>query len=89
LIPVLLGILAANPSTRGIVFDRPQAAEGAFAEGVYPKRIDGPPERGAAANHVNMLVCTGGRQRSEREFRALYEAAGLPRRRSSGPRARP
>jgi hypothetical protein len=24
-----------------------------------------------------MLVCTGGRQRSEVEFRALYEAAGF------------
>jgi hypothetical protein len=24
-----------------------------------------------------MLVCTGGRQRSEAEFRSLYEAAGL------------
>ena len=24
-----------------------------------------------------MLVCTGGRQRSEAEFRALYETAGL------------
>jgi orsellinic acid C2-O-methyltransferase len=138
---LLLGILAANPTTRGIVFDRPQAAEGAkknvalagledrcevvegdffasvpsgadayllkhvihdwddeksiailrncrkaigskgkllIAEGVYPKRIDASPEcRGAAANDVNMLVCTGGRQRSEQEFRALYEAAGF------------
>jgi DNA-binding transcriptional MocR family regulator len=33
--------------------------------------------RGAAANDVNMLVNTGGRQRSEAEFRALYEAAGF------------
>jgi hypothetical protein len=41
-------------------------------------RIDASPEcRGAAANDVNMLVCTGGRQRSEQEFRALYEAAGF------------
>jgi orsellinic acid C2-O-methyltransferase len=47
-------------------------------EGVYPPRIDGSPEsRGAAANDVNMLVCTGGRQRSEAEFRELYAAAGL------------
>ena len=30
-----------------------------------------------AANHVNMLVVSGGRQRSEQEFRALYDAAGL------------
>jgi hypothetical protein len=47
-------------------------------EGVYPARIDGSLEsQGAARNDVNMMVCTGGRQRSEVEFRALYSAAGL------------
>ena len=47
-------------------------------EGVYPPRIDQSDEsRGAAANDVNMLVCTGGLQRSEAEFRNLYEAAGF------------
>jgi len=49
-----------------------------IVEGVYPPRIDGSPEsQGAARNDVNMMVCTGGRQRSEAEFRELYEAAGL------------
>jgi len=49
-----------------------------IVEGVYPARIDGSPEsRGAAANDVNMMVCTGGRQRSEAEFRDLYTAAGF------------
>jgi hypothetical protein len=49
-----------------------------IVEGVYPPRIDASPEsRGAAANDVNMLVCTGGRQRSEAEFRELYRAAGF------------
>jgi SAM-dependent methyltransferase len=49
-----------------------------IAEGVYPARVDTSlPSRGAAANDVNMLVSTGGRQRSEQEFRALYEAAGF------------
>jgi SAM-dependent methyltransferase len=49
-----------------------------LAEGVYPPRIDTSlPSRGAAANDVNMLVATGGRQRSEEEFRALYAAAGF------------
>jgi hypothetical protein len=49
-----------------------------IVEGVYPPRIDRSLEsRGAAANDVNMLVCTGGRQRSEAEFRALFEAAGF------------
>jgi SAM-dependent methyltransferase len=49
-----------------------------LVEGVYPPRIDQSLEsRGAAANDVNMLVNTGGRQRSEAEFRALYAAAGF------------
>jgi hypothetical protein len=49
-----------------------------IVEGVYPPRIDGSPEsEGAARNDVNMMVCTGGRQRSEAEFRELYAAAGL------------
>ena len=43
-----------------------------IAEGVYPPRIDqSDMARGAAANDVNMLVCTGGRQRSEAGFRSL------------------
>jgi len=49
-----------------------------IVEGVYPARIDQSlASRGAAANDVNMLVNTGGRQRSEAEFRALYNAAGF------------
>lgn len=49
-----------------------------LVEGVYPPRIDQSLDsRGAAANDVNMLVCTGGRQRSESEFNSLYEAAGF------------
>ena len=54
------------------------AARLLIVEGVYPPRIDqSDASRGAAANDVNMLVCTGGRQRSEVEFRVLYKAAGL------------
>jgi len=138
---ILIGILQANPSLRGVVFDQPHVVErakqniaehgladrldalgGSFfekipdgadailtkhvihdwndeeasailracrralpsdgrllvVEGVYPPRIDASPEsRGAASNDVNMLVCTGGRQRSEEEFRALYAASGF------------
>lgn len=49
-----------------------------IVEGVYPNRISQSPESlGATANDVNMLVSTGGRQRSEGEFRSLYEAAGF------------
>jgi SAM-dependent methyltransferase len=49
-----------------------------IVEGVYPERIDQSLDsRGAAANDVNMLVNTGGRQRSESEFRSLFEAAGF------------
>jgi hypothetical protein len=32
---------------------------------------------GATANDVNMLVATGGRQRSEAGFRTLFSAAGI------------
>ncbi len=47
-------------------------------EGVYPPRIDQSElSRGAAANDVNMLVSTGGQQRSADEFRALFAAAGF------------
>jgi hypothetical protein len=54
------------------------AAKVLVVEGIYPPRIDqSETSRGAAANDVNMLVCTGGRQRSEVEFRSLYAAAGL------------
>jgi orsellinic acid C2-O-methyltransferase len=49
-----------------------------IVEGVYPPRIVPSDEcRGAASNDVNMLVCTGGRQRSEDEFRALLKSAGF------------
>jgi len=49
-----------------------------IVEGVYPRRIDQSlAGRAAAANDVNMLVNTGGRQRSEAEFHALYAAAGF------------
>jgi orsellinic acid C2-O-methyltransferase len=49
-----------------------------LVEGIYPERIDcSPGSRGAAANDVNMLICTGGRQRSEREFRELFDGAGF------------
>jgi len=47
-------------------------------EGLYPERIDQSLEsRLAVANDVNMLVSHGGRQRSESEFRVLYDAAGF------------
>jgi hypothetical protein len=49
-----------------------------IVEGVYPPRIaQSADARGAAANDVNMLVSTGGRQRAEAEFRSLYQAAGF------------
>jgi len=49
-----------------------------IVEGLYPERIDGSLEsRGAATNDVNMLVCTGGRQRSETEFRELFVRSGF------------
>jgi SAM-dependent methyltransferase len=58
---------AMRPNTRLLI-----------VEGVYPARIDRSLEsRAAAANDMNMLVSTGGRQRSEAEFRMLYERAGF------------
>lgn len=49
-----------------------------LVEGLYPAAIDTSLEsRAAAANDVNMLVVAGGRQRTEREFRELYAAAGF------------
>ncbi len=49
-----------------------------IVEGIYPERIDKSlASRGAAANDVNMLVSTGGRQRSEVEFRELFAASGF------------
>ncbi len=49
-----------------------------IAEGVFPARIDqSDVSRGTAANDVNMLVCTGGCQRSEPEFRRIYDSAGF------------
>ena len=49
-----------------------------LVEGVYPERIGADLAcRGAASNDVNMLVVTGGRQRSEDEFRELFAASGF------------
>lgn len=49
-----------------------------IVEGIYPPRIDqSDAGQGPARNDVNMLVCTGGQQRSEAEFRSLYDAAGF------------
>jgi orsellinic acid C2-O-methyltransferase len=56
----------------------PTSTFSSIVGGVYPPRIDESlASRGAAANDVNMLVHTGGRQRSEAEFRALYNTAGF------------
>ena len=139
---ILIGLLKATPNLRGIVFDRPHAADSArkkiaaaglesrceavggdffkavpagadayllkhvihdwnderavailknchramspnskllIVEGVYPVRIDQSDFQPGSwpRNDVNMLVCTGGRQRSEAEFRSLYDAAGF------------
>lgn len=47
-------------------------------EGVYPTPVAATPEsRRAAATDVNMLVSTGGRQRSAEAFRTLLEGAGF------------
>jgi hypothetical protein len=56
----------------------PRHGQVLILEELYPARIE-PSDacRGAAANDVLMLVCTGGRQRSEAEFRGLLAASGF------------
>jgi len=49
-----------------------------IVEGIYPPRAEPSfASRRALTSDVNMLVTTGGRQRSESEFRALYDTAGF------------
>jgi hypothetical protein len=56
----------------------PRQGQVLILEEVYPARVGQSDEcRGVAASDVNMLVCTGGRQRSEEEFRGLLAASGL------------
>ncbi len=56
----------------------PAAGKVLLIEGVYPPRIEASPAgRAAATNDVNMLVNTGGRQRSKDEFGSLLAAAGF------------
>ncbi|MFI0453858.1 methyltransferase [Actinomadura sp. 6N118] len=45
-------------------------------ETVIPEMVT-PEHRGIAMGDMNMLVCTGGRERTEEEFRQLLEAAGF------------
>jgi len=47
-------------------------------EGLYPPRVDtSDASLGATSNDVNMLICTGGRQRTEAEFRGLLAASSF------------
>jgi hypothetical protein len=56
----------------------PSHARLLLIEGIYPPRVDNSIRcQGAARNDVNMLVCTGGRQRSEAEFHSLFAATGF------------
>lgn len=65
---ILRNVRAVTPATGKLL----------IVEGVYPDRVDRSLEsRGAAANDVNMLVATGGRQRSRSEFEALFAASGF------------
>ncbi len=56
----------------------PSHARLLLLEDLYPDRIDTSlPALGAAQNDVNMLVSTGGRQRTQGEFEALLAASGF------------
>ncbi|PRQ08200.1 methyltransferase [Enhygromyxa salina] len=49
-----------------------------LVEGLYPAKVDASfVAAGAARNDCNMMVVTGGRQRTEAELAALYERAGF------------
>ncbi|HLX37807.1 MAG TPA: methyltransferase, partial [Candidatus Binataceae bacterium] len=68
----------ATTILRSIHRAMPSQAKLLIAEGVYPPLIENSEaSRGATANDVNMLVATGGRTRSEAEFRSLHAAAGF------------
>jgi len=56
----------------------PAHAKLLLLEDLYPDRIDTSlPSLGAAQNDVNMLVSTGGRQRTRAEFEALFADSGF------------
>lgn len=56
----------------------PQHGQIMILEGTYPARIESSVSCQNAAGHdVNMLVCTGGRLRSEEEFRVLLAGSGF------------
>ncbi|HKN56360.1 MAG TPA: methyltransferase [Amycolatopsis sp.] len=47
------------------------------AEPVLPSTVDSPAVTGVVMSDLNMLVNTGGRERTATEFRGLFESAGL------------
>lgn len=55
----------------------PAAGTLLVVEPVLPPRVDSPEVTGTVLSDINMLVNTGGRERTEDEFRALYSAAGF------------
>jgi hypothetical protein len=68
----------ATANLRSVRWAASPGAKLLIVAGLYPARIERTLEgRGAAANDCNMLVCTGGLQRSEAEFRDLYEKSGF------------
>ncbi len=44
---------------------------------MLPSRVDSSEVTGTVLSDINLLVNTGGRERTEDEFRALYRAAGF------------
>jgi O-methyltransferase len=48
-----------------------------LVEPLMPPRVESPAIIGMVMSDLNMLVVAGGRERTEVEFRALFESAGL------------
>lgn len=56
----------------------PDTAKVIVVEPIYPEHVDQSPfSRAATSTDVNVMVCAGGRTRSEAQFQALFQAAGL------------
>jgi O-methyltransferase domain len=81
---ILSGVIHDWDDERGIVIlhncHRVMSPQGKLllVEAVVPARIDRSlPSQFSVRGDVNMLVHTGGRNRTEAEYRALFEAAGF------------
>jgi len=74
---LLPAILEKHPDMRGMVFDLDSRL--LVVEVMAPARLGSAPYTDAmiTGSDINMLLMTGGRERTEAQYQALIEAAGL------------